>query len=450
MKKALLLLGLVGSSLAASAQWVSQPITFSPTTSFNLAISAVDANVVWTTVVDPGTTLPIGRQLARTTNGGTTWTVLTVSNVGAAEMITSLHALDANTAFVTVAPFLPTGAGRVLKTTDGGQTWTTATAAGQFGNGGSAPMYVRFFNANQGVVLGEQVNGAFEIYTTANGGSTWTAVPAASIPAAQSDEGLFGSGLPVISQLGNTLWVCTTQGRVFRSTDAGQTWTVASSPFTSSNDYPQGLSFRDANNGLLITDEGDLARTTDGGLTWTRVAYTGPLHALGLDAVPGSRTYVSTGISNIPFGTSAGSSYSTDDGQTWTPIESTIQHALVDFVSPTVGWSGGVHLDASGDPDGGLGMNKYNGVALATARPQQLAVRVAPNPSADGRFRLSVPAGPAATVRVHDAVGRLVLERQLGATPGDVSLDLSQYRAGVYTLDLRSAAGVAQQKLVIQ
>ena len=447
MKKAFLLLGLLAGGLSASAQWISQPITFGQSGGANYAISAVDANVAWTTVVRLGTGPT--RQLMRTINGGTTWASVSVSGLTTTEYVIGLHALDASTAWVVVESVVPQqGLGRVLKTTDGGQTWTRSTTTAQFSSPDSFLQYVRFFSPTQGVAIGDAVNGTFEIYTTTNAGVTWTAVPAANIPAAQASEQVADPEAVVLAQQGNTLWFCSTSGRVFRTTDAGQTWTVAPTPFTHS-DYPIGLSFRDANNGLLMTDEGDLARTTNGGLTWTRISPTGPLHAIGLDAVPGTRTYVSTGITDAPTGTSAGSSYSTDDGQTWTAIESTIQHAFVDFVSPTVGWSGGLHLDASGEPDRGTGMNKYAGPTLATARPKTLALHIAPNPSADGRFRVQVPAGPAAQLRVRDALGRLVLE-QPAAAAAETTLDLSRCRAGMYTLELRAGDALGQQKLVVQ
>ena len=138
------------------------------------------------------------------------------------------------------------------------------------------------------------------------------------------------------------------------------------------------------------------------------------MRSIGLDKVPGTRTYVSTGFGDFD----AGSSYSTNDGQTWTAIESAINHALVDFVSPTVGWSGGLLVDADGDAVGGNGVNKYTGQPLATnaALAAQLGLSTYPNPSPDGNFTVRAPGlKTAATVRVLDGLGRQVLAQRWAA-----------------------------------
>ncbi|GAB3824639.1 T9SS type A sorting domain-containing protein [Hymenobacter jeollabukensis] len=456
MNKTLLLLGLLASGFSASAQWLNRPVPFANPAQFNLSISAVDANVAWTTVVEPDNILDGPTLLyARTTNGGQNWTVQPVPGVAQGEAIVELQALDANTAWAIVASDLGTpGAtgNRLIKTTNGGQTWTVASTPAMFADSESFPAYLRFFNASQGVVIGEAVGGRFEIYTTSNGGSTWTAVPAANIPVTLQYETIYEI-VPRIAQSGTSLWFTTDEGRVFYSANAGQSWAASSTGMDASNEFAAAIAFRDANNGLIMLVDGQLLRTTNGGATWTRLQPGGAYHTVGLDAVPGTRTYVATGVAlsgtGPGFGTGAGSSYSTDDGQTWTPIESTRNHGLVDFVSAAAGWSAELVVDANGDVTGGAGMNQYVGTALSSARPQALAVQVAPNPSADGRFRVQVPAGPAAHLRVRDALGRLVLE-QPAAAAAETTLDLSRCRAGLYTLELRAGDARGQQKLVVQ
>ncbi|KAA9339540.1 T9SS type A sorting domain-containing protein [Hymenobacter busanensis] len=444
MKKALLLLSFLGSSYLATAQWVSQPISFASPAYLNFTISAVDANVAWTTVVEVNNDRTA--TYARTVNGGAAWSAQVLPGLTATEYISDIHALNASTAWAAIAPSAPVAPGRILKTTDSGATWVQTTTTGQFASVEGYPVYVRFFDANRGVAIGEAANNRIEIYTTSNGGTSWTAVPAANIPAAQPDE-FVDLLVPVVAQVGNSLWFATSENRVFRSTDAGLTWNVATTGF-GSFDFPEALTFRDANNGLLMSDEGDLQRTTDGGITWAAVNPTGPHHIIGLAAVPGTRTYVSTGFSGLPGG--SGSSYSTNDGQTWTAIESTVNHALVAFASPTAGWSGGVRLDSSGEIAGGTGLHKYTGTTLAAGTAKLAVVAPAyPNPSHDGQFRVPLRAG-ATDVLVRDAVGRVVLTQAV--KPGqsdDLTLDLSGQGAGVYTLELRSSAGVAQQKLVV-
>lgn len=82
-----------------------------------------------------------------------------------------------------------------------------------------------------------------------------------------------------------------------------------------------------------------------------------------------------------------------------------------------------------------------------------LALSVAPNPSPDGRYRLSStePALLAAPLVVLDAAGREV-RREAALRPGqalaDRPLDLSDLPVGVYSVQLRAPGGTVTRKLV--
>lgn len=79
------------------------------------------------------------------------------------------------------------------------------------------------------------------------------------------------------------------------------------------------------------------------------------------------------------------------------------------------------------------------------------ALRLYPNPAADGRFTLEMPRNPGdgpAAVRVTDALGRVVVVATLPAT-GRLSLDLSQQLAGLYVVQVCTAAGCVTRKLVV-
>ena len=433
-------------SVGAQAQWVNKPITFADPAQFNFTISAVDADVAWTTVLmfdgpNDGPT-PL---VCRTTDGGATWLTRPVTGLPATGMVTSIHALDASTAWATTADANAAGGG-VMKTTDGGATWVRQTTTAQFAAPSSYPAFVSFFDASTGVAIGNPDAAGFEIYTTTNGGSTWTRVPAANIPAPIGRESA-GGDVPFIARSGNSIWFGTNQGRVFRSTNQGQTWAASTTPL---DDF-EAIAFRDPNNGLIMNEDGDIARTTDGGATWTRLRPAGPLHPIGLDNVPGTQTYISTGFSEELNG--SGSSRSTDDGQTWTAIESTTNHALVDFVSPTVGWSSGVIVLPNGDLQGN-GMNLYNGPTLGTnsALAARLGMSAYPNPASDGRFTIKAPGlKTATTARVLDGLGRQVLVQAWSAPHiAPLNLNLSSQAAGVYVLEVPTAEGLVRQKLVLR
>jgi photosystem II stability/assembly factor-like uncharacterized protein len=444
MRKQLYMLGflLAFGSARVQAQWVNQPVNNPTPDQFNLLISAVDANVAWTTVV--GSEDFFTQLFSRTTNGGATWTTLAIPGLTANDFVTSIYGLNASTAWVTVASEQP-GRNRILRTTDGGASWASQTTASQFAGANSFPTVVRFFDAVNGVALGNPNNGRFEIYTTSNAGETWTAIPAANAPQPQGLEDLV-TGVPVVAQAGNSIWVATDEGRMLRSTDRGLTWAVSATGLT----YPANVAFRDALNGLALDEDGSYVRTTDGGATWAALNPTGAVRRIGLDNVPGTRTYVSTGFG--AYG--PGSSYSTDDGQTWVNLESTINHALVDFVSPSVGWSGGLLVDDDGEVAGGNGMNKYTGITLATnaALASRLGISAFPNPAPDGRFVVRASGLKAATpARVLDGLGRTVrAETWTSPALAPLSLDLSQQPVGVYVLELNTPEGLVRQKLVVR
>ncbi|GGF10794.1 hypothetical protein GCM10011383_22500 [Hymenobacter cavernae] len=439
-------------STAAQAQWVAQPIGFEdPEYTVVSGLKVIDNNVAWaaTSNIDDtdGSLLP-GYEYARTTDGGATWTTTEISALTIDEYSLGIFGVDANTAYVTVKDFT-SGSSRIIKTTDGGTTWATSFT---FSSQASIPVIVGFFNTNEGVCIGypTTINGPFEIYTTSNAGVSWTRatnVPASLTPSSSSIE-YVASVKPVVA--GNSIWFVTGKNRIYYSSDKGKTWNV-SAP-TSTNPL-QGLAFQDANNGLVIglnaqNTSHTLLRTTDGGATWNNVSYTGPLHGYDISRVPGNGNYISVGVnigSNTSNNKDAGSSYSQDNGQTWIPLESTRNHIIVDAASPTAIWTGAF----------GPGVYKLNTTVLSTRQDAvlQRSLHVFPNPSADGQFTVQLGSGlrSAAQVSVLDALGRSVYSQTVPAAANpNLAINLAQQAAGIYTLRVSSASGVAQQKLLLK
>ena len=454
-KLSFLVLPLLGFGLSAQAQWAQQPIGFASRNSIPLYLDVVDASTVWTVSIQDGTYA--APQAARTTNGGQTWTVTTLpALVANEEEVVALSAVSATAAWVvtSINTVGPSGiAARILHTADGGQTWVRQGGPAVLGSPDSYPGFIRFFSATEGVAGGRNLtpNGPFELYTTANAGQTWTAVPTPPT-ATVADENIVAA-----TALGNSAWFATSEGRVFRSVNKGVTWAVSQVPGgLSGYDGLASLAFRDGQNGLFsLLDTGLstnhlLFATTNGGTTWAAVPYTGPLHGLGLSAVPGTSQYVSTGLNIMEMGRSSndqGSSYTRNNGLTWTALESQIDHLRVEFVSPTAGYSGGFPLSAT-TPGG---VNKFTSTVLGarTDAALQAGLRLFPNPAVDGRLTLQAAqaVGPA-QVRVLDAQGRVVSEQSwAGAAP--LPLDLSRATAGLYVLEVQAATGTARQKLVL-
>jgi len=306
----------------------------------DIAFSAVSETVCWGI---KGSNI----QFVRTTNGGTTWTVSTIT--GAAGLRGSdIAALDATTAWAAMNDPSSATSGGIFKTTDGGAVWTRQTTA--FSGSGGYPNTIHFFDANNGVCEGDPNGGSWEIYTTTNGGTQWTRVPSANIPPPASSD-ISGQSF---ATFGNCVWFGTMYNSVYRSTDKGMTWSAARDVLGYQSLGPF-LAFRDSLNGLgcapfpaFVTGPiNRVSRTTDGGITWTPVA------AAAIPAtpsawypayVPGTHSYVLSSNSNVGNNTHTipGSSYSTDDGLTWTQIDN-LPHMQAEFVSAHVGWSSGLN-----------------------------------------------------------------------------------------------------------
>lgn len=433
------------SGLTVQAQWVNQPIPFANPLSVPVYLDVVDGSTVWT--VTEAALQYVAPQLGLTTDGGQTWAVRDIPvRTSQRETVTDLSAFSATSAWaVTVG----SSGSRILHTIDGGQIWTEQGQGTTFTDANSYAEMVHFFSPTEGLVAGDPLSQSTgpELYRTLDGGQTWTPV---TLPPALLNEDLASFRLAVV---GNTIWLPTDAGRVYRSADRGATWTVTATP---TGLDPTGLAFRDAQNGLMsfLDDAGTdhlLYRTTDGGASWTPVTYSGPLHGISLSAVPGTSNYVSVG-GNVG-NDDQGSSYTRDNGQTWVALENTLNHAPLEFVSPTVGWSGGFTIGLTGLR--GNGVNKFTSQVLSTRAVDatlQAGLAMAPNPTENGHTTLRTARAfrAPAQVRVLDVTGRLVrqLPAWLGTAP--LELDLSHEKAGLYVVEVATTTGIAHQKVQVQ
>ena len=319
-----------GRREAPGEGWIAQT---SGTTSRFRGVSTVSDMVAWASGAN-GT-------FARTVDGGNHWTSGVVA--GAEKLdFRDVHGVDANTAYL-----LSIGEGensRIYKTTDAGKNWTL-----QFTNRKPKGFFdgVAFWDARNGVAFSDPVDGKFLIIRTTDGGATWTEVPPSAIPAAVNGEAAFAaSGTSIVVQGTRNAWIGTggAVARVFRTTDGGMTWTVASTPIVSGGSAAGifSVAFRDAMNGVIVGGDyqkeressANFAITTDGGVTWKAGT-----------PIPGYRSAVSwVRVGDrwdlIACGPS-GSDYSSDGGRTWSPIDPTGYHALSFLNTRPIGFAGG-------------------------------------------------------------------------------------------------------------
>ncbi len=313
----------INVSLEPYGEWMIQNTGFTATSTGVGHIDIVDINTAWAVAYD-GTGGGANIQaFSKTTNGGTTWTPQTI-NVGNTGLgISMISAIDATTAWLVAYPNATGQTGGVWKTTNGGTSWTRQASA-TYTNASSFTNVVHFWDANNGFCQGDPINGEFELYTTTNGGTNWTLVPGANIPNPLATEYGYVRDIEVI---GDTVWFGTNLGRLYHSTNKGLNWSVYQTPETDMGNA--NYSFKNGMEGILETG-GVIYKTTNAGATWTLTTTTGSVFSAGLCWVEGT---------DVVFSTGTGSSYSEDGGLNWNIVD-TDQHTYVEFINPSVGWSG--------------------------------------------------------------------------------------------------------------
>lgn len=436
MKKLLLSLSLIALSSTINAQWTSQATGFDTESRGLSQIQIVDANTVWALAYDgtpltpPATANPDPQEFTRTTNGGASW------NFGYIDMgnpdleINNISAVSGTTAWVS-ALVPDEGNGVIFKTTDGGASWNQQlsdgfiTAPDSFLNG------VYFFNENEGIAYGDPTgagaNREFEVYTTTDGGANWTKVPGAALPNPLAGE--YGyNNTPIV--VGNTLWLTTNKGNLYRTDDKGVTWTKAQAPLTDFGSAAQSgtVIFSTPLNGYLLKKIGTaytFYTTSNGGTTWsTGAAFTGTRYILSY--IPGTTTIVATSMS-APVGTSI----STDNGTTWTDLESLAQRGTSAFLNGSTGWCAGFSGFLA---DGIFKLTTPLATTTVTANAQ---FKIYPNP-ATTTVTISATDVDSYKLNVTDLSGKTVMTTSLNGMENNV--DVSALSTGAYFFELSSGS----------
>lgn len=279
------------------------------------AVHAVNPLVVWASG-HKGTVL-------RSRDGGRSWERFETP-AGDSLEYRDVHAVNADTAWILSAGDGPKS--RIYRTTNGGATWRL-----QFMNPDSAAFYdcLSFGSSTTGVAYGDASQKRTNILRTDDAGRTWKLLAPAAVPAPLPGEGAFAaSGLCVVHGDANTVFIATGSpgARIFRSRDAGRSWTTENTPFTRGmSSGLSGLSFSTAQRGIAVagdmnrlrTDsaQGVVGVTTDGGRTWTmRSRPPRPGALAGVTWVPGAGPGVAV---IVGFG---GAFYTLDEGRSWSTI----------------------------------------------------------------------------------------------------------------------------------
>lgn len=306
---------LVSGAAARAQSWES--LKAGTTASFR-GLSVVDDRVVWAS----GT----GGTVIRTTDGGTTWR--TDSIPGAATMdLRAIHARSAEVAHVAAT------AGRIWRTTDGGRSWSLRYQAADTSMFLDA---IAFFDDRHGLALGDPMGGRFVLLVTRDGGENWAAAPETSRPPAVDGEAAFAaSGTSLILSGSRFGWLGTggSVARVFRTVDAGASWSAAPSgiPPRAGTGGVFSVAFADERHGVVVggdyeradSSQGTAAFTADSGMTWTPAA----TFPRGYRSGVAMRRAGPDQLIAIAVGTT-GSDISRDGGRTWAPLDGTAFNAV--------------------------------------------------------------------------------------------------------------------------
>lgn len=423
----LLILSLSAVLGPLSAQnWTPMAEGLLPVNYVIFSISAVGDDVVWAVASRDYFQPPIPTThrpyILRTSNGGQTWTVAEIEEAAGAISF-QIVAVDSLTAWITTQDY-GGGAGRKLyRTADGGDLWTLRL------NDVSSGVALNWFDDGQHWLAHNRQ----AISRSDNNGATWDNTTISGYNTTEYQ--LLHSGANMSCTIGDTLWNGTSEGRIVRFSDYGNTTEFISTGLGIGTEI-YSIAFQDHEKGLLYNRNSfginRIARSTDGGTTWTNLSQQPGTFGWNIAAVPGSPgTYVVASNFNHVLGKVA---ITPDFGNTWSVENLNRPLNSVVFTSPETGWIGGGKLTSSTHP----ALFKYNGSPLVGVEtlPTLSGFSVFPNPTT-GNVSFDFEgyaAGSSVFISIYDLLGRTVFKGEVN----DNRLDLSTLTNGIYVLNIEA------------
>jgi photosystem II stability/assembly factor-like uncharacterized protein len=334
----------------------------------------------------------------------------------------------------------------VFATTDRGRTWSHRSDL-PFEYDPFFPFVVQSLLAvsNDEVWVGTSMGG---LYRSTDGGRSWDSLFVS--PQLQNE---YYSGTK-LQKLESSTILYFSQSSVSITTDNGATWVYRRTPQGRSLVHPH---FFDAQDGVALVG-GAFARTTNGGVNWAL----SPENALSHLSVIDQQNFVAfrsgaTTQTASGFTTSA-TVHSSDGGATWTerPIGERIEPNGMRFVSREEGWLWGWSGMIRRTGNGGLVHTAEAPAAVAADAIDIVALH--PQPFISHRHRtltvaIDASRAPGTTIEVElvDALGRLCALRTVAAgVRSSLVFDRSQLpSAGMYTLRLRSGSHHTSRPLLV-
>lgn len=176
-----------------------------------------------------------------------------------------------------------TATANFLKTTDGA-TWTAASSD-PFAADEHVVGLVCFETSRDvtRVIVGRGITDsgeAAEIAYSDNSGTSWTLVDLGG-----ADDDFISTPNALFALDGTNVYAVTDLGYIFKSTDAGLTWTAQESGVITSGAGWRAIHFAERNVGWVGGETNFIARTIDGGATWSAIAGPSAKSAVSINAV---------------------------------------------------------------------------------------------------------------------------------------------------------------------
>jgi hypothetical protein len=424
---AVLLALIFAANVFAQPTWTPQT---SPINSDLNSAWAVSSDVCW--MCGPaGTSNSV---VVRTTNGGTTWSLVSSSMLGLNDLY-DLYAFDENKCVVGA------GDGAIWSTTNGGTNWIldTMSTAAVFIN------VVHFFDDNNGFAQGDPVGNVWRYYITTDGGFHWTL--GANAPSSVGTEAGWNNSYFALDS--GHIWWGTNVSKIWKGSFRGP---YNSHPTSGSLPYSFGVAFNDENTGIACMSNGSLAggpinMSTNGGTSWSTGSFsTGSQAGFGLKVIPGTGyMWLATGNST---GT-AGTVYRSINSGTSFTSQLTLPYDVycISMANINVGWCGtaGGHI------------YKYTdnvSVSNQNQTPTQFTLKQNyPNPfNPQTTIDFSLAKTGYITLKVYNLLGQAVMTLVDGVeTAGDhsVMFNAENLPSGTYFYTMKSGDFTATKSLVL-
>jgi len=414
-KTFLILLFFCISNLIYSQQWIKQDAHFSSDSIAVWNISIVNENVAWAAGYNIfNGSNSVCREFTRTTNGGETWIQGQFLNLPDSAIISYLFALNADTAWIACWNDT-TGGKAIFRTNDGGLTWNAQPSA-EFSSSGSFPNIVHFFDTENGICMGDPVDGYFEHYTTSDGGQTWSRVPSENLPDPLTGENGYNKGRS-FDVAGNVVYYGTSKGRILKSVDFGNSWTVCGPEYL---DKAYSVAFKDSAAGIAVDNEVQTYLTFNGGESWYDHMFNTEYWGGQLEYAHGDPGYLMT----VWQGVNQGTAYSLNNGTSWTRIDY-LFYTDIQFLDTQTGWAGG-----KCDSLGTGGLFKWDGQGLGINDFQvDNELLIFPNPAS---FEVKIKTNEPAMINIIDLMGTSLYKDSVEA--GITKINISNYQSGLYII----------------